>query len=526
MLTNLAENNQVDSRQNLFSNSRDLCIGGGIGLGLFLALALIGSVVWAKSRDPFERIWFTIETPQGTKLKGVAVLPKPVRRRPMILYFYGSGGNLINSGTTLRQLAELGMTAVAIEYDRTDHSAFDNELSALLDWLPKQSWAETKATAWIGFSMGAQGTLRFLLKHPERQPLVYVRVAGGLPEELNSNFQNLRIHKLSSKVLLVHGEDDEGYPVKDIENLAGLLSANGMITDLKILHKRGHGFEPDRALVFRNIGEYVKARLTPNHYQPEFPVTKNYPFVICVAPAFCWIGFWLWLRNKSKPKKPVEKTTPTRFEKILRCTALVVATVALAQLVLHLVTPQLAVSYTTFGIARKSLIAPQWTEDFDELAGKSYWHGRRMKTLLTHIELSNYNVHELVNWKLPKHIYKQYVLSPIIDSESDPELNWRRPLWEFFYPRIRKENDTQSAATIIARELHQRVTIDTSFSYPTGIESIWKNQITTPVGFERIYVATLRSIGVPAKLNKQGKAEFWTGSEWNPAPRPLVETWL
>jgi hypothetical protein len=35
----------------------------------------------------------------------------------------------------------------------------------------------------------------------------------------------------------------------------------------------------------------------------------------------------------------------------------------------------------------------------------------------------------------------------------------------------------------------------------------------------------MRSVGVPCRLDAQGRAEFWTGSVWQAAPRPLVESW-
>ncbi len=182
-------------------------------------------------------------------------------------------------------------------------------------------------------------------------------------------------------------------------------------------------------------------------------------------------------------------------------------------------------------MARKWLLAPQWKEDFETLAAKPFWGGQRLETLLTHVELANYCVYELINWKVDKEIYRRYVLSPIIDGESDSELNWRRPLWEFFYPRIRREDSPETAAGIVVRNLRERVTISTvpfssaprmpAAGWPSGIETIWRDQIVDEKGFERIYVATLRSVGVGARLNGAGTAEFWTGSEWKLAPRPL-----
>lgn len=143
------------------------------------------------------------------------------------------------------------------------------------------------------------------------------------------------------------------------------------------------------------------------------------------------------------------------------------------------------------------------------------------------MELSNYCVYELINWEMEKEIYNRYVLSPIISSEdyeATAELNWRRPLWEFFYPRIRKENYTEHAARIIVRNLRERVTVAEG-DFPDGVEGIWRNQIADEYGFQRIYVAAMRSAGVPARLDEQEKAEFWTGTEWKTAPDPAIMVW-
>ncbi len=557
------------------------------GFWLFISLAFFGSMIWAKSRDPFERIWFTVKTPHYGKVKGVAVLPVKAgagERRsqnaatglPVVFYVYGSGGSLINSGNELRQLAELGMAAVAIEYNQTNQAAFEEQFMAAREWAGKEIggrrqetgiWGQdsagksdsalrvpSSAFAWVGFSLGAERTLRFLLKNPEMQPQLYVRLAGGSVSELDAELKT-KNSKLKTHVLLVHGENDEIFPVEEAKEAAEFFKTNGFATELKILPGKNHGFDADRAVVFRSVGEQIKAQLTPEHPLPEFPVTKNYPFVLCILPAFLWIGFWIYLRRKERrarsdaPYQNIEHPTSNaehrklrKWEIALRITAIILATLALAQTGIHLITPRLAVSDMTIKIARKWFLAPKWKEDFETLAAKPFWRGQRLKTLLTHVELANYCVYELINWKVDKEIYNEFVLSPVIDVSSDetfdeagqraiiPELNWRRPLWEFFYPRIRKENSPQEAAEIVVRNLRERVTIvslDTGSAkhWPTGVETIWRNQITDEKGFERIYVAALRSVGVGARLNSEGHSEFWTASEWKLAPRPLINLW-
>jgi len=47
---------------------------------------------------------------------------------------------------------------------------------------------------------------------------------------------------------------------------------------------------------------------------------------------------------------------------------------------------------------------------------------------------------------------------------------------------------------------------------------IWLKQTADEAGFEIIYVAALRSVGVPARLDSNSHAEFWDGNKWQSAP--------
>ena len=104
----------------------------------------------------------------------------------------------------------------------------------------------------------------------------------------------------------------------------------------------------------------------------------------------------------------------------------------------------------------------------------------------------------------------------------DGDMNWRRPLWESFYPRIRKESSLEAAAEIVVRHLRERVSIQASGKSPDSIDTIWQRQITNENGFEVIYIAALRSAGIPARKSTSGQAEFWNGAHWKTAPRPRV----
>jgi hypothetical protein len=95
-------------------------------------------------------------------------------------------------------------------------------------------------------------------------------------------------------------------------------------------------------------------------------------------------------------------------------------------------------------------------------------------------------------------------------------------LWEEFYLRIRHESSPEDAAKIVMRHLCERVTIASLPNLSHDVPDIWLKQITDEAGFEIIYVAALRSVGVPARLNSNSHAEFWDGNKWQTAPAPSV----
>jgi predicted esterase len=538
--------------------------------GFFLVLLFLGALFWAKEQDPFSRKWFMLKTADRGSLKCVAVLSKPLGQFPVVIYAHGSGGTLMNDGNDLRQIAELGLAVVSLEYDQTNGTVFATQFEALLRYLDRQKWANTNAIAWVGFSLGANRMLDFALQHPAQQPQLLVQMSGaGVPEGQDDS----RLKLLRCPVLLVHGEQDEVFPLADIKRLASILQAKGLPTDVKIIPGASHGVEPERGVVFRSIGEYCLTHLAGKdawqHYHSIAQWQAKAPLWLFWIPAMAWAGIWLLWRLlngtssipvgqscRSAPiSPPASATMPTgspaktslgsfwrkfgrrgngalpwglcplkRSEIALRWLAVILATWALTETAIHLVTPHFSVTDTTLSTARRFLVQPKERADFENLAAQSIWHNQRLKILLVHAELAGYN-RELVNWQVDEKNYQEFVLSPVITGDADEKLSWRRPLWEEFYPRIRHESLPEDAAKIVMRHLRERVTIVAAPGLPHEVPAIWLRQITDKTGFEIIYVAALRSVGVPARLNSQHQAEFWDGTKWDNAPRPSVVSW-
>jgi hypothetical protein len=494
---------------------------------IFVILLFLGALCWAKGQDPFVRRWFNVKTESGESFDCAAVLPKPLHRCPVIIYAHGSGGNLMDDGADLRRMAELGLATVSLEYDQRNEAAFGPAFEAVLDYMDGQRWVNTNAIAWVGFGLGANRMWDFALRHPNQQPQLLVQLSGaGLGP---SNFDRNSVTNLHCAVLLIHGDQDDIFPVENTRRLSSVLQSNGVPVDSKIIADEPDDMGPDREVVFRCIGEYCLTHLSGanawQNYRSIFEWEQEAPpFWLFCIPAGVWA---LGCFACSQHRKPAarEKLKLKRYEIALRCVAAILAIWALSVTAVHLVPPHLAVTDKTLAIARRYLVPPNERTDFEFLASQPIWHGVKLQTLLTHAELAHYN-RELINWRLDETNYQKYVLSPVITGEPNERFDWRRPLWEEFYPRIRHENSPADAAVIVVRHLRERVTIANIPNPPREVPAIWLRQITDETGFQIIYVAALRSIGVPAKLDQHGTAKILMDGRWQTADYEKISSRL
>jgi hypothetical protein len=214
----------------------------------------------------------------------------------------------------------------------------------------------------------------------------------------------------------------------------------------------------------------------------------------------------------------------SRAELAFKAVAFVLGSWAVTLTAIHLIVPRMAVNEFTLSMADLFLVRPEWKMDFDFVVQNPLSLGKRLGGILAHAELANLQRHQFYK-ELDNAIYQEFVVSPIVDRLPLSELDWRRTLWENFYPRIRNEHDPLLAAQIVVRFLREHVGIDDDYPYQVGVETIWIQQMTNGQGFDRIYVAALRSVGIAARLDESHRAELWTGNAWLNAPRPIVESW-
>jgi hypothetical protein len=207
---------------------------------------------------------------------------------------------------------------------------------------------------------------------------------------------------------------------------------------------------------------------------------------------------------------------------VLLITAWILGVAAAGETLIHLGMPFLKVSEATAAISRRWIVQPAQRYDFDWLMAQPFAQHQELHPLLQQIELADLQ-RKFFFPALAPEMYRDYVLSPVVSTNLPNELDWRRELWESFYPRIRHESDPFSAAHIVVRFLRERVTVLSGKQLPArGLVTTWKEGLADPDGFEALYTAALRATGIPARLN--GKAEFWNGNTWQLAPRPVFST--
>jgi predicted esterase len=510
---------------------------------LFVALILLTGLYWARAGDPITRTEFSLKAGSGNRFKVMLVRAKPLGSRPTVVWLHGAGGKVGTDGNDLRQFAELGLNAVSFEYDQQNQAEFNNQLMALNTYLARQKWATSNSIAWVGFSQGAQMSLTSVLEGRQTQPRLYVRLAGGWVPELDglsgaqdttSQIAKSLSHSapdsqplLRCAVLLVHGERDSIFPAQDCRKLASFLRTNGVRVQVRIFAGEQHHFPENRRTLMRGIAEYCANFLGTPQPVPlrTRPALWYYWLPVVLYGVLLTAGRYAQHRAfNSSHLDPYP-----RLSRILILAACLAGVVGVVVAILHIGLPRLTISPTPLDWTRCWVVRAPMRKDFDWLTKQPFAEGLKISTLLQHLELADLQ-RKFFYPDLDAEMYRTYVLSPVVEPSSinsPPSTNfhWRRQLWENCYPRIRHETSAASAAQIVVRFLRERVTISPADVEPRGVATIWRQGITDAKGFEFVYVAALRSVGIAARLGSNLQVEFWDGSNWQVAPRPIISSW-
>lgn len=483
----------------------------------FLPFAFLCALLWAHAKDPFIRTYFAVKGAGGKEVRGLVIRPKAISKGPVVIYLHDANEVMEKRGVKMRQLAELGLMAVNFDYSGADPAAFGADFAALLEYLKRQGWQEGEGVACFGYGLGAQRILEHSVGNAAFHPQWMALLGGAkLPESMLSRPGPL----LPCPVLLVHGRNDAAYPFVECERIAALLESQGVPVTLHILEEYAHRFDRNEDLINRVIAERCAAHFRRDGRSCLNGERSGWLFLLPVFAAGALGLAWGWSRllQACRPDRASSRWLHRGLRGITVCIGLV----ACGQTCLQLVLPRLAISETTLALGRTHLVRPAWKEDYDFLAQDAGWAGKPIRELLNHVELADLQRTQFYP-ALDKNIYRDFVLSPRT-GENAPAWNWRRPLWDAFYPRIRKIKNPVEGARVAVRFLRERVTISAQVRPPADIISSWTDGIADGPHFNELYVAVLRSVGIAAQQNNSGGVEIWTGQKWVAAPRPFLET--
>lgn len=572
---------------------------------LLIALVFYCAMVWAKERDPFQRVSFRLDAPATKQCNGIVVSPKPAAQYPQVVYLYEAGNSLLNSGHQLRLIAKSGFNAASFEYDKESQPAFDEQFSTVCHYLQNRSGTQTNIV-WVTCGLGARRALSFALSHPELQPDLLICIEGAwtaelyqtladkrsrrfwnIPENTQSSFSNQPLAAIKCPVLLVQSQAHSANPQASYEKLFALLRAAGTSVRLCILPESSFDPETDFLWSLRVVMQYSAARFPPPDYAAKLPdCGLSEPLARQFNVALWKAGenrnqIWWAMARTDKAKRPAamsfitrlndfelahisladlqQRYAPSRFWRrrigfglillifasvalwkyrhkllrvhlwfrqpgkeqyaLLKLVACFVAITALGVASLNLLVPELNVNAFSLSMA-KSFLFRSYAEDISFLGQQKAVDKIKLKIWLQHVKLANLQRHQFYS-SLENDMFQHYILSPQIDSQA-PAWNSRKDLWEYFQPRIRKQHDPLIGAKIIVNYLLERVGIDSSYGADQDVDTIWIQKMASEGGFQRIYVAALRSVGIAARLNDLNQAEIWTGQAWTAAPRPPI----
>jgi hypothetical protein len=186
----------------------------------------------------------------------------------------------------------------------------------------------------------------------------------------------------------------------------------------------------------------------------------------------------------------------------------------------HCYLPSLQVQESSLISAKTWLLSPSSYTDYNYLIDLSGWDNYNIGTFVETLRLA-----EQEKGRFYKHIgeddYRECILSPIIDSFSAYDYSLRRELHDYCLPLIYDIRDPSKASIIIASNLSAKIGLDTSYPDHVGIETSWIQGVASERGWDRLLVATYRSIGIASRLNSNSKVEYLCGNKWVIAPFPL-----
>ena len=461
-------------------------------------------IVWARQGDPITRHWI-----RSKDSETFVAIPRTRDFCPILVLVARGGESFLQKGPAIRAIVESGIACAYIAVDKQSIDQLGRQLTDVVSDNHLANDLKKQGLVMVGEGTRASTMLIAALKAPGVHPDLFVSV----PEETEINPVLDRLIKAEENLrcpILIANKS------KSVEATDATKTLSSQREIEIFAFDASDDARPRDLFFYKQLTERVREKLLQLGKSPNLPLERqnNRSRWGCLGlpAALLTLFAIMFVINKTRSSSSAR----ARF-RAARGVAIVIGTTAgigtavfVTRLPLTVHTPDAKRSTQLSGLAKRWQLSPTETAKFAEYSS-----------------LSDYT-RKLVNWKLDERIYTEDVLNPRIVADLPPDFDWRQPLWKYFYPLIRRAATPRDAANILVNYLRLEVEApepgarrENNISAPSmNIEEIWNKRTTTSTGFEQIYVAALRAVGIAARLNPQARVEIWDDGEWKAAPRP------
>lgn len=192
------------------------------------------------------------------------------------------------------------------------------------------------------------------------------------------------------------------------------------------------------------------------------------------------------------------------------------------QIGIHWLLPLMPASRATIWLAGRLLVANEMKADWAWLTHESSPHLQTIAEYSDNMRLASLERNSYYDM-LEHGMYRRFLLSIAIDDLLRIDSEWRVEMWQAISPWSKQSRNAREGTRVVGLILREHLTVKRAAGKRSGttISEMWQGELTDEKGFQRLYVAALRSVGIAARLDADRHAEFWTGERWEGTPKPM-----
>ncbi len=468
----------------------------------FVNLSLLGILIttwslWSYSRSEVKIMPLNLNGLRDLEVSLVA--RKHLDFSPPVILFVDSNGIPSRASNPMRSFSEFGFATVNMHVRFEQKERIEEWLNELHIALSEYAWIDLKKSVWIIPPTLLDNVFKALKKSAIQDPKLLIVMKSSKSSISPDNFTLGANRFYGSTELLFVGNE------KEASEAATVLGE--VFDEVNLLNVEGFSNSVlEQSTLFRGIAEYAANKLETTGFYSLNMISSNWHFWL---PFSALAGILIFLRSSIFIKRNESSNIRTiSFIAIF-------LVLALGNIWLFCAPS----SKWTRSLAARYFINPSQVDAFTLLATEAQQNQASVKEIVETLELA-YGNRTRFYTSLNEDDFKNYMLSSKIGDKVYPNW-WYSTLWKRCHSYIQRENNSLIAAKILVNFLRERLTI-TQYADELGDRmSVWYSGKIRKSDFNILYIATLRSIGIAARIRESGYPELLHKGDWIKAPDPL-----